>query len=149
LLGVLILERGDEHSWDVVLKLLESAAIRATRRRKITLKFLLESDRPVSHADISREHPELDRVTLYRTLALFVNAGIAHQVKSLDGLWRFCAHGADEKGCPGNHPHFFCTSCGTMICLTNYPLERLNVPDGYEVLGKQFVIYGLCDKCKQ
>jgi Fe2+ or Zn2+ uptake regulation protein len=35
-----------------------------------------------------------------------------------------------------------------MICLTDHALERLEVPEGYEVSGKQFVIYGLCAKCK-
>jgi Fur family ferric uptake transcriptional regulator/Fur family zinc uptake transcriptional regulator len=54
----------------------------------------------------------------------------------------------DGKGCPGNHPHFICTACGTMICLLDRTLGRMDVPDGYEVSGKQFVIYGLCAKCK-
>jgi Fur family ferric uptake transcriptional regulator/Fur family zinc uptake transcriptional regulator len=133
---------------DAVLSILKFVRIRVTKHRKVILKFLLDSGRPVSHAEINRELPELDRVTLYRTLSAFVEAKIAHQAQGPDGSWRFCAHSVNEKGCPGNHPHFLCTSCGTMICLTGHALERLDVPEGYEVSGKQFVIYGLCAKCK-
>ncbi|MDR3353750.1 MAG: transcriptional repressor [Synergistaceae bacterium] len=137
----------DELQWSVVLRLLKSARLRVTKHRKAILRSLLESGRPVSHSEINRDLPDLDRVTLYRTLSAFVRAGIAHQVQGPDGSWRFCAHSMKEKGCPGNHPHFLCTACGTMICLTGHTLERLEVPEGYEVSGKQFVVYGLCAKC--
>ena len=143
-----LLECDDEFSRDVVSGILKSARIRATRHRRTILRFLLDSGHPVSHSEINRELPELDRVTLYRTLAVFVRAGIAHQVQGPDGSWRFCAHSAGGKGCPGNHPHFLCASCGMMICMTDHSLEWLEVPEGYEVSGKQFVIYGLCAKCK-
>jgi Fur family ferric uptake transcriptional regulator/Fur family zinc uptake transcriptional regulator len=144
---VLALERGICES--DVLGFLEYAGLRATRHRKVILRFLLESGRPVSHSEVKGVLPQLDRVTIYRTLAAFVNAGIAHQVQSPDGSWRFCAHRTDGKGCPGNHPHFFCTSCGAMICLTGHALERIDVPEGCEVSGKQFVIWGRCASCRR
>jgi Fur family ferric uptake transcriptional regulator/Fur family zinc uptake transcriptional regulator len=101
----------------------------------------------MAHAEIQDALPDMDRVTLYRTLANFVAKEVAHQVQGPDGAWRFCAHPPDTKGCPGNHPHFLCSSCGKMICLTDQSLARVSVPDGYAVCGKQTVVYGKCSNC--
>jgi Fur family ferric uptake transcriptional regulator/Fur family zinc uptake transcriptional regulator len=90
---------------------------------------------------------KLDRVTLYRTLENFVENEVAHQIKGTDGVWRFCVHKPSQDGCQGNHPHFLCNVCGKMICLTDNKLVRVDVPEGYEVDGKQFVIYGKCSTC--
>jgi Fur family ferric uptake transcriptional regulator/Fur family zinc uptake transcriptional regulator len=89
----------------------------------------------------------LDKVTLYRTLQTLKTYGIVHQVQGLDGVWRFCAHDPESKGCPGDHPHFLCLHCGKMICLTGQRLPRVEVPEGMTVEGKQFVVYGCCSEC--
>ena len=126
--------------------LLKSAGLRITYNRIEILKFLIERGRPLSHAEVHDALPDMDRVTLYRTLASLVARGVSHQVQGPDGAWRFCSHKPGD-GCPGNHPHFLCSSCGTMTCLTDQRLARVDVPDGYEVEGKQLVVYGICSRC--
>jgi Fur family ferric uptake transcriptional regulator/Fur family zinc uptake transcriptional regulator len=128
-------------------RMLRGARLKVTPLRLDILGHLISAGRPLSHSDIQSAMPDLDRVTLYRTLESFVEADIAHQVQGLDGTWRFCAHTKSEDGCPGNHPHFLCVSCGLMICLTDQNMPRVGVPDGHEVEGKQFVVYGRCRKC--
>jgi Fur family ferric uptake transcriptional regulator/Fur family zinc uptake transcriptional regulator len=111
------------------------------------LQFLIERARPLSHAEVRNAMPGMDRVTLYRTLESLVEKGVAHQVQGPDGAWRFCSHKPSGDRCPGNHPHFLCVSCGKMICLTDQFLPRVEVPDRYEVEGKQLVVYGKCSDC--
>jgi Fur family ferric uptake transcriptional regulator/Fur family zinc uptake transcriptional regulator len=108
---------------------------------------LVDAVGPLSHAEIHAKIPDMDRVTLYRTLSTFVDADIAHQVQGLDGMWRFCAHSRGAGGCPGNHPHFLCTVCGRMTCLLDQSMPRVEVPDECNVHGKQFVAYGICEEC--
>jgi Fur family ferric uptake transcriptional regulator/Fur family zinc uptake transcriptional regulator len=132
---------------DHAVELLRYYGLRVTKSRTDILKFLLDASRPLAHWEIQEALPELDRVTLYRTLSFFVENGAAHQVQGPDGAWRFCAHSPDQKNCPGNHPHFLCESCGKMICLADQRLVRVAVPDDYEVRGKQFVVYGKCSAC--
>lgn len=129
-------------------KILSDAGLRATRQRKVVLSLLLEKGSPLSHSEISSmlEEP-LDKVTLYRTLQTLQTAHIVHQVQGLDGVWRFCAHDPETKGCPGDHPHFLCLYCGKMFCLTNQKIQRVEVPAGMDVEGKQLVIYGCCQEC--
>lgn len=112
------------------------------------LELLFAQGSPLSHGEIlSRIDEHLDRVTLYRTLETLKKAGIVHQVQGIDGVWRFCAHDEDSSGCPGDHPHFLCLDCGRMFCITDQRMPRVTVPEGIEVEGKQFVVYGRCAEC--
>lgn len=126
---------------------IREAGLKVTPVRLEILNFLTGSGRPVSHSEVLSSLPHLDRVTIYRTLSSFVEADIAHQVQGLDGMWRFCAHSKEEGSCPGDHPHFLCTSCGRMTCLLGQSMPRVGVPAGYGVEGKQFVVYGKCENC--
>jgi Fur family ferric uptake transcriptional regulator/Fur family zinc uptake transcriptional regulator len=131
-----------------VEKILCVAKLRATHQRKLVLRLLVEKGSPLSHSEISSTLVEsLDKVTLYRTLQTLKAAGIVHQVQGLDGVWRFCAHDPESKGCPGDHPHFLCLHCGKMFCLTDQRLPRVEVPEGMTVEGKQLVVYGCCSEC--
>ncbi|MEG2184262.1 MAG: Fur family transcriptional regulator [Cloacibacillus sp.] len=127
---------------------LTSAGLRVTRQRRVVLELLAAEGAPLSHAEIQARLAEhLDRVTLYRTLETLKRAGIVHQVQGIDGVWRFCAHEQGTQGCPGDHAHFLCLSCGRMFCLADQRMPRVAVPAGMQVEGKQFVIYGACPEC--
>src|SRR5208283_3153921 len=52
----------------VVRNLICAAGGRQTRPRIVALKALLKADRTVSHADLHRRLPDIDRVSLYRAL---------------------------------------------------------------------------------
>ena len=139
--------KGAESHSDALRAILKKVGVKITPIRLELMDYLLVTARPLSHADIQSAFPMLDRVTIYRTLASFVNCGIAHQVQGLDGVWHFCAHDPDVSGCPGNHPHFLCMSCGKMICLLGQYMPRIEVSEGNVVNGKQFVAYGTCREC--
>ena len=141
---------GESHAGNSKEKeLLRSAGMKVTPLRLQILGELIDAARPLSHAELTALMPDLDRVTLYRSLTTFVEKDIAHQVQGIDGLWRFCAHADDGHGCPGNHPHFLCTVCGTMTCLTDQRLPRVDVPNECCVDGKQLVAYGVCSQCSK
>jgi Fur family ferric uptake transcriptional regulator/Fur family zinc uptake transcriptional regulator len=140
-------KKGAEGRDDALRAILRKAGVKVTPIRLEVLDYLLKTGQPVSHADVQSALPVLDRVTIYRTLTSFVSSGIAHQVQGLDGMWHFCAHDPSASGCPGNHPHFLCMSCGKMICLLDQNMPMVDVSEGNTVIGKQFVAYGLCHEC--
>jgi Fur family ferric uptake transcriptional regulator/Fur family zinc uptake transcriptional regulator len=129
--------------------MIKAASLRVTPGRVEILKVLVDAARPLSHSEVQEKIPLADRVTVYRTLEIFVKKEAAHQVQGPDGAWRFCAQPLDTAECPGNHPHFLCLSCGKMICLPDQKLPRVHVPDGFSVGGKQLVVYGKCDGCEK
>lgn len=131
--------------------LLRKAGLRRTRTRESVLHLLSEAGRPLTHQEISSHFGAegLDRVTLYRTLATLQKAGLVHSVQGMDGVWRYCFHGNDHPGCPGNHPHFLCLRCGGMCCLLGQTLPLVSVQPGVRVTGKQLVVYGRCTACEK
>jgi Fur family ferric uptake transcriptional regulator/Fur family zinc uptake transcriptional regulator len=88
-----------------------------------------------------------DRVTLYRTLSVFSDVRIVHEIHGTDGVARFCLQEPSHTGCLGNHPHFLCRRCGRMSCLSDQPLPYVAVPAGTLVEGKQLLVFGLCPRC--
>lgn len=132
---------------DRTRKLLKEAGIRTTSVRRDVFAYLLHRGLPLSHQEILNRMGNYNRVTLYRTLNTLTDAGLVHAVQGLDGVWRFCAHDPEHRGCPGNHPHFLCLSCGRMICLSDQKLPYVEVPADIEVKGKQLLVYGRCASC--
>lgn len=130
-------------------ELLRNASLRATPIRTAILSHLLKKGCPVSHGDLWKRKRirSFNRVTVYRTLLTLRQRGIVHAVQSTDGVWRYCTHAADQSGCPGNHPHFVCDRCKSMICLLGQTMPFVEVPEGGVVRAKQFVLYGSCPDC--
>lgn len=128
---------------------LRAAGLRRTPARVAVLARIEALARPVTHGELLNESElrELDDITLYRTLGALVDARLIHRVHGIDGAWRYCAQPRGVAGCPGNHAHFLCTSCGSMACLPGQPMPRVALPDSVEVHGRHFLVYGRCAAC--
>jgi Fur family ferric uptake transcriptional regulator len=119
--------------------------LRATPSRIAVLELLHASVQPISHADVADKLASLgvDPATLYRNLVDLVEAGLARRADHGDHVWRF-ALVRDTHG----HPHFVCTSCGTMQCL---PAMRVTLPAKAPRAVKRHEIEvhvrGVCDAC--
>ncbi len=128
---------------------LRAAGLRRTPARLAVFARVNALARPVSHAELLAcpDIADVDDITLYRTLTALVDAGLVHRVHGLDGVWRYCAQPQGQAGCPANHVHFLCTSCGAMACLLDQPMPRVDVPKGALVHGRHFIIHGHCAAC--
>lgn len=127
--------------------LIDGAGIRLTKSRAQVLSAILAAGRSLSHPELAGLLPELDRVTVFRSLKALKASGLLHGIQGLDGILRYVANPVGRKGCPGRHPHFLCLECGAMSCLSDQKLPHVRVPDGAEVAGKQYLVYGLCPLC--
>lgn len=132
-----------------VAETLRAAGLRRTPARIAVLTRIEALARPVSHAELAAlpDLAGLDDITLYRTLAALEEAALVHRIHGIDGVWRYCAQPEGVRGCPGNHAHFLCTTCGTMECLLDQPMPRVAVPEGAVVDGRHFLVNGRCARC--
>ena len=129
---------------------LKDYGIRLTKVREAVFLLLVKEARPLSHNEIisHSEISKFDRVTIYRTLEVFLEARLIHQVKGTDGGSRFGANFSDShRKCTGDHIHFLCSVCNEMTCLPEQPLPWVNAPKGFEIQSKQLVVYGVCSVC--
>ena len=129
-------------------KLLDTAKLKRTGPRRKTLEILLEAGRPQTAEEIvlamGKECP--NRVTIYRTLEIMVNAEIVHRA-FIDGRSQYYepADKCSENQC---HPHFVCMDCGQTRCLPEVSVPMAtNPPAGFAIQRQQVRLEGLCPEC--
>ena len=117
---------------------------RKTAIRTTVLASLLTQGRSATHTDLHRLAPDLDRVSLYRTLDWLVAQGLARRVTDSDGVWRF------EPVVPGSnhhHPHFECTRCHQTTCIETAGRIEVHLPTGFRQDDITVLVRGLCRTC--
>ncbi|ABB32670.1 ferric uptake regulator, Fur family [Geobacter metallireducens RCH3] len=125
--------------------------LKSTRQRDIILDAFLSSDRHLSieelYLKLRAKHPNIGYATVYRTLKLFAESGIAREIHFGDGQTRY-EHVSEGE----HHDHLVCTGCGTIIEFENESIEKLQdeVAAAHNFLIKhhKLELYGLCAKCR-
>jgi Fur family ferric uptake transcriptional regulator len=83
--------------------------------------------------------------TVYRSLRLFVEAGVASQRNFRDGVTRY------EVRQP-HHDHLVCMGCGKILEFGNEAIERLQEEiarqHGFRLASHRHELYGFCEGCK-
>ncbi len=141
-----------EHN-DAVAKFsefLKLRKLRITSQRMKILEAFLDVQEHVSMEDLYlmiREHDRtVGQVTVYRTLKLLCEAGIANTVNFEDGMIRY------EPVGQHHHDHLVCTVCGKKIEFTNDSIEKLQDDvcreHDFKPTAHHMVLYGVCRDCR-
>lgn len=128
---------------------MENNNVKPTAMRLLILQFLLSKKVAVSLTNIEDYFDNSDRTTLYRTLKTFVESSIAHQIDDGTGITKYALC---EEHCTCEletdlHLHFHCNNCNETVCLTEYKIPHINLPEGYVAANANLVVKGICDKC--
>ena len=130
--------------------LLRNHGFRATALRHELLQVLQASDRALTHAElVERLAHDVDRVTVFRALNAFEEAGLVHRVLDNSGVGRFasCAGDCSAGHHKDAHAHFHCSNCGSVFCLPTVELPKVRVPRGFKLQGAQLELEGTCKAC--
>ena len=130
---------------------LAAKKLKQTAHRKIILETFLAGEGHRSVEDIYRkvqgEDSRIGYTTVYRTMKLLIQAGLAREIDLADGLTRY-EHLYNHT----HHDHLVCTSCGTSIEFLNVEIEQIqnaaSARLGFKVLDHKLQIYGLCSLCR-
>ena len=125
--------------------------LKSTRQRDIILDCFLSSERHMSieelYLKLRSKHPGIGYATVYRTLKLFAEAGIANEIQFGDGQTRY-EHVSEGE----HHDHLVCTRCGAITEFENETIEKLQdqVAENYGFLIEthKLELYGSCSKCR-
>lgn len=126
---------------------LAAVGLRVTGNRLAVLQLIERAPIALSHTDLEAALPgAIDRVTLYRTLETFVEAGLLSATVGADRVRRFSALTGDPAG-HHEHLHFHCDDCGRVYCLPAKPPRRPSVPEGFQVESADLYVHGHCADC--
>jgi Fur family ferric uptake transcriptional regulator len=135
---------------DLFRSYLHQARLPVTHQREAIAMALFEAERHQSVdelADLLRGRGEhVGKATIYRTLNLLVEAGLARELDFGEGFKRY-EHQAGET----QHDYLICTSCGKVARFQREAMDRLQADIaaelGFTVQSRRLKIYGLCDSC--
>ena len=131
--------------------ILKRNQLSVTDSRKKILELFLNNDGALAHADIEKKAGEkFDRVTIYRTLQVFVEKGIIHSIPTADNSIRYalCKEDCAEGHHHDNHVHFICSHCEKTICMEGVTVPQVKLPRGFTPDQYEMVVTGVCKDCK-
>lgn len=134
------------------IEILKGYSLRRTASRSDILSLFIAKGVALSEPEIEKEmHGRCDRVTIYRTLATFLDKGLLHKVLDDAGASKYalCASNCEEETYhTHNHVHFKCSNCGHTICLEDVKIPSINLPQGYQLEETDMLLQGICSDCK-
>jgi Fur family ferric uptake transcriptional regulator len=99
-------------------------------------------------ARVRRIDPRISVATVYRTMKLLADCGLATPRNFGGGQTRYEAAGGDR----GHHDHLICTGCGEIVEFANEKIETLQElvarRHGFEVESHKLELYGRCSRCR-
>ena len=125
--------------------------LKSTVQRTIILEEFFLSNGHVSaeelHLELKNRHSQIGLATVYRTLKILSDAGLAHERRFNDGFTRYEFAAPDS----GHHDHIVCLSCGLVEEFENHEIEELQrkvaLNHKFKMINHKLEIYGLCPKC--
>ncbi len=133
---------------------LKEEGLKITSQRKDIYNFLIKNKEKHMSAEeiqreIEKENPSLGIATIYRTLQLFVDSGLAMKHDFDDGKSRYELNTNDSIH---NHHHLICQKCGKIIEVKLDLMEELEkqIETHYEFDIRNHIVkvYGICKNCR-
>ncbi len=134
---------------EAIEKILKKRNVKPTAMRKLVLQFLLKEKVAVSLTDVENYFEKSDRTTLFRTLKTFAKKEVVHKIDDGTGVTKYalCEENCHCEIESDLHLHFHCKKCNETICLTDYKIPRINLPEGFLAEDANLIVKGICDKC--
>lgn len=106
--------------------------------RHVTARELLES--------VRRVDPRIGQATVFRTIKLLADAGLARGACPDDGARRF-----EHAFRHAHHDHLVCIGCGAVVEFQNEAIEKaqreIYRANGYTPSGHRLELEGFCSSC--
>jgi Fur family ferric uptake transcriptional regulator len=125
--------------------------LKSTSQRDTILNVFVDAGRHLSaeelYARVKKSHPGIGYATVYRTLKLLAEAGLAQERRFEDGVTRY-EHASKDA----HHDHLICTRCGAILEFENESIEELQKDvarkNRFQVQSHKLELYGLCAGCQ-
>ena len=136
---------------DSFLEYLSKHNLKATRQREIILDEFLSSPSHLSAEELYLRlrcnNPNIGYATVYRTMKLLAESGIASERHFGDRQTRYEPNISEE-----HHYHLICNTCGKIIEFEDSQIEALFMKTAnmhnFTLSHQRLELYGLCPDCQ-
>src|SRR5580693_4102458 len=137
-----------------LLKELLARGVRITAQRRLLVNIIQESPRHLDAAALLRlakqRDPQIDRATVYRTIALLKNLGLIDELDlmHIEGEKHYY-----EAKTSRDHCHMACFRCGAIMEYTSSSFEKLKAEmvkqSGFHIRVVRLEVGGFCKRCQK
>jgi Fur family ferric uptake transcriptional regulator len=136
---------------EIFLEHIQKAGLRRTTQRDLILEIFLRTEEHLSSEDlywlVQKQDPTVGHTTVYRTLKLLTEAGLAREVRFGDGKTYYEHHYNHE-----HHDHLICTECGKIIEFFSPEIEEMQdkmaEKYGFRLTNHSLRMWGVCGDCQ-
>ena len=130
---------------------IKKSGLKRTAQRDLILDVFLRTEGHVSSEDlyelVKSEDPSIGFTTVYRTLKLLQESGLARDVQYFDGRMLY-----EHDFKHAHHDHLICTSCGALIEFFSEVIENMQdeiaARHGFRPETHSLRIFGTCSECQ-
>jgi Fur family ferric uptake transcriptional regulator len=130
---------------------MERKGLRSTSQRRVVTEVFFRSGGHLSIDDllaqVRQQDPRVGYATVYRTMKLLVECGLASERQFDDTVTRFEVAEKD-----GHHDHLICIECKKIVEFEDDEIEqlqdRLAERHGFMLLSHKHELYGHCAQCQ-
>jgi Fur family transcriptional regulator, ferric uptake regulator len=137
---------------EVLNRYMAERGLKSTRQRSLIIDAFFEDAGHLSveqlWSKVRRQDAKVSVATVYRTMKLLAECGLAHARNFGDGQTRYEAAVGKH-----HHDHLICTRCGQIVEFENDRIEALQDliarKHGFRVTSHKMELYGLCRNCQR
>lgn len=141
-----------EKEKEIFLEHIQKSGLRKTAQRDLILEIFLRTEDHLTSEDlywlVQKEDSTVGHTTVYRTLKLLMEAGLAREVRFGDNK-TYYEHHYDHE----HHDHMICTKCGMVIEFFSQEIETLQdqIAEnyGFSLSHHSLRMWGLCSECRK
>lgn len=125
--------------------------LRSTEQRRVIVDTFVAAQSHLTIDDllalVKQRDPRIGYATVYRTLKMLTESGIANELHFGDGFSRY-----ELREALSHHDHLICTSCGKIVEFEEPEIEQLQTRvaenHGFVITSHRHELYGLCPNCR-
>lgn len=141
-----------EKEKEIFLEHIQKAGLRRTGQRDLIMDIFLRTEDHLTSEDlywlVQKQDPTVGHTTVYRTLKLLTEAGLAREVRFGDNKTYYEHHYNHQ-----HHDHMICTECGLVIEFFSADIEDLQdqMADkfGFRPTHHSLRLWGVCSECQK
>src|ERR1700694_1640824 len=145
-------QKSNSEEQEVLLKHIQKRGLKRTAQRDLILDIFLRTEAHLSSEDLYRlvqkDDPSIGQNTVYRTLKLLTEAGLAREVRFGDGRTHY-EHNYKHE----HHDHMICSECGRIIEFFSAELEAIQdamaAKHKFELTSHLLRMIGICADCRR
>ncbi len=131
---------------------LEQKGLKSTQQRYFIAETFFKTTTHISLDEllkrVKRKTPRVGYATVYRTMKLMSECGLALPRQFGDGQTRY-----ENVPVDGHHDHLICLKCGDIAEFKNDRIEKLQdetaLKYGFNIVRHKLEIYGYCTSCNE